>query len=92
MNPTLPASIVPSENVLVQELGGEAFLLNLDNEKYYQLCAVGTRIWELLAEHEAPQKVLAQMELEFDASAEELSQDMDELIADFLKHGLVQKG
>ena len=37
-----------SEQVLSQDVGGEAVLLDLASEQYFGLNAVGTRIWQLL--------------------------------------------
>jgi hypothetical protein len=39
-------TVVPSPEVLVQELEGEAVLLNLASERYFGLDDVGTRIWQ----------------------------------------------
>ncbi len=34
------------ENVLSQEVNGEIVLLNIENESYYSLNAVGSRMWQ----------------------------------------------
>ena len=38
------------KNVLAQELGGEVVLVNLENETYYNLNQVSSRMWQLLTE------------------------------------------
>ena len=48
---TLAHRATRSDQVLSQDLDGEAVLLDLASEQYFGLNAVGTRIWQLL---EAP--------------------------------------
>jgi coenzyme PQQ synthesis protein D (PqqD) len=49
MNPPLPARVTISPAVLCEELDGEAVLLNLDDDRFYGLDDVATRMWKLLA-------------------------------------------
>src|SRR5262249_46846096 len=43
--------LVVSKDVLVQELGGESVLLNLNGGRYFGLDEVGTRMWQWSAPH-----------------------------------------
>lgn len=45
---TLDTQLLRSDEVLCQEVGGEAVLLDLASEQYFGLDPVGTRIWELI--------------------------------------------
>ena len=45
---TLDTILTRSSEVLFQEVGGEAVLLDLASEQYFGLNPVGTRIWDLL--------------------------------------------
>ena len=45
---TLDTLLLRSDDVLFQEVGGEAVLLDLASEQYFGLDPVGTRIWELI--------------------------------------------
>jgi hypothetical protein len=40
---------IPS-NAIAQELAGEVVLVNLENESYYSLNTVGSRLWQLLTD------------------------------------------
>jgi hypothetical protein len=50
MQPRLADQITVSPEVLFQEVGGEAVLLDLKSESYFGLDDVGMRIWQLLQE------------------------------------------
>ena len=58
--------------VLFRNLDGEAVLLHLDSGKYFGLNEVGTRIWELLAEHRETGAVCRALLAEFDVPEERL--------------------
>ena len=47
---SLKSKIGVPEDVLFNDVGGEAVLLNLETGQYYGLDEVGTRMWSLLAE------------------------------------------
>ena len=80
---------IPSD-VLFQELSGESVLLNLSSGKYYGLDEVGTRIWMVLGEHPKIADALPILLEEYEVDQERLSSDMNALIEDLLKHGLLQ--
>ena len=68
------------DDVLFQELQGEAVLLNLNTGVYFGLDAIGTRIWRLLQEDGALHTVLEAMLREFDVAPEELTRDLLDLV------------
>jgi hypothetical protein len=51
MSTALPSRVDVSPNVMFQDLGDESVLLNLDNDRYYGLDDVGTKMWQMMAEH-----------------------------------------
>jgi len=83
------ATVRITPDVLHQELGGETVLLNLANESYFGLDDVGTRVWRVLAETQSATAVLTRLLGEYDVSAEQLSADVEKLIAQLLDAGLV---
>lgn len=83
------AKLVISDQVLTQELGGEAVLLDLTSGRYFGLDAVGVRVWQLLATHGALPPVLQAMEEEFDVDETTLRRDLDELLQQLVQAGLV---
>ena len=62
----LPKEVTISPDVLFQELGSETVLLDLDNELYYALDEVGTRLWQPLAENGDPAAAMARLSAEYD--------------------------
>ena len=47
---TLPARVTVSPDALFHVLKGESVLLNLQNDHYYGLDDVGTKMWQMLSE------------------------------------------
>ncbi len=70
-----------SNEVLFRELAGEAVLLDLKSQRYFGLDEVGTRIWQLLAEHRTTGPVLAAMIAEYDAEPAVLAADLETFLA-----------
>lgn len=82
--------LIPSPDVLHQELGGETVLLNLANEQYFGLDPIGTRIWQLLVQTRRADAVMAQLLQEFDVGAEQLREDLSRLLDELVQAGLVR--
>jgi hypothetical protein len=86
---TLAHHVQHSQEVLVQEVGGEAVLLDLASERYFGLDPVGARIWALLDQDQPLQEVLETLCGEYDAPRERLQEDLLELVATLADAGLV---
>ena len=86
---TLTARVRASEDVLFQALQGEAVLLNLKTGTYFGLDAVGTRIWQLLAEHEMLSEVAHVIVAEYDVTQERCASDLLQLVANLEQQGLI---
>jgi hypothetical protein len=89
MSGDLPAPVVVPAGVRFQELTGEAVLLNLDNDRYYGLDDVGTRIWQLLAEHGDIETVMTKMLAEYEVDEATLRADLQTLVKELLEAGLL---
>ncbi|MBL0141403.1 MAG: PqqD family protein [Betaproteobacteria bacterium] len=87
--PTLASRVRVADDVLFQELQGEGVLLNLNSGMYFGLDAVGTRIWQLIAEQEQLGEVARLIEEEFDVSPEQCASDLLALVAWLGSQGLV---
>lgn len=87
-NFTLKVSI--PENVLAQELNGEVVLLNMENESYYSLNPVGSRIWQLLTEQGDVETAMQQV-LQIYGVNETQQADVTILINELLDTGLLQE-
>jgi hypothetical protein len=81
--------VKPARQVLFQEIEGEMVLLDPQAERYYTLDDVGTRFWQLLAEHADMDRVVAAMLAEFDVDEATLRSDLDALMARLSAAGLV---
>jgi hypothetical protein len=79
---------IPAD-VLIQELAGEAVLLNLKTEQYFGLDPVGVRMWQLLVAEPSIQTAYERLLDEYDAEPEQLQRDLTELIEQLVAHGLV---
>lgn len=90
MSVTLPGRVEIPSDVLVQELEGEAVLLNLESERYYGFDKVGTRMWQLLAENGDVNAVFEQLLSEYAVEADVLRRDMSEWIAKLSQAGLLR--
>ena len=89
MSILLSSNISISSEVLAQEVGGETVLLDLQSESYFGLDEVGTRIWQLLQEHNELQKVFDTMLEEYDVNAKQLENDLNELLEKLLDAKLI---
>lgn len=78
------------EYVEFKELGGEAVLLNLENEMYYGLDEIGTRMYRLLTTSDSVQAAMEAILEEFDVTPEKLEEDMVKMINDLQAHGLLE--
>ena len=88
-SPTLGSQVRVNNDVLFQELQGEAVLLNLKTGFYFGLNQTGTRVWRLLEQHSELAHVLAAMLTEYEVPEERCAQDLIGLVAELEKQGLV---
>ena len=86
---TLAHRLRRSDQVMFQDVGGEAVLLDLASETYFGLNKVGTRIWELLPQHDSLSEIHATLCEEFDAPPAQIEHDLLQLAAQLAQAGLV---
>lgn len=86
---SLDATVRIPEDVVFRELDGEAVLLNLESGIYFGLDPVGTRIWQLVEEHQALRRVLAALQAEFDAPPADLEADLVRFVDQLRGKGLL---
>jgi len=77
---TLETKIHIPKDVLFREIAGEAVILNLQTGKYFGLDEVGTRMWQLLAQHNQIAPALNELTEEYDTTKDQLEHDMLELV------------
>jgi hypothetical protein len=78
-----------SPDILLQELEGEAVLLNVSDEHYFGLDDVGLRFWKMLQKHENSAEVIRQLQIEYDVAEAVLHQDLGQFIVELEKAGLL---
>lgn len=87
---TLGSILTRSDEVLFQEVGGEAVLLDLASEQYFGLDPVGTRIWDLLDGQTALDQVHATLCAEYEADPQRIGDDLLVLARALADAGLVR--
>lgn len=87
---TLAHQALPNDDVLFQEVGGEAVLLNLGSESYFGLNEVGTRVWMLLDKGNSLQDICEILCAEYDVTFEQMQSDLLSLVDEMAKASLVQ--
>jgi hypothetical protein len=78
-----------ADNVVCRNLAGESVLLNLDTGTYFGLDAVGTHLWNLVAEHGSTALAIDTLLAEYDVDASRLRKDVTALIDQLLAKGLL---
>ncbi|CAA0090334.1 Uncharacterised protein [Halioglobus japonicus] len=81
--------ITLSPKVISQELSGETVILDLESECYFGLDAVGTRIWHLIREGADVLTIYNTLLDEYNVEGEQLQADLEALLADASKRGLI---
>ena len=79
-----------AEDVVVQELDGEAVLLNMRTGIYFGLNPMGTRIWQLLSEHGEVKTVTTMLLDEYNVSEDQLRNHLSDFIEQLQSKGLVE--
>lgn len=78
------------DGVLIQELDGEAVLLNLDSGRYFGLDEVGTSMWNALARHGRVRFAYEALLAEYEVSEVQLQEELLDLIGKLAGFGLLQ--
>jgi hypothetical protein len=87
---TLTSGIRVKEKVVFRDLKGEAVLLNLETGVYFGLDSVGSRIWNLIQEHESLEKVLSILLEEYEVGKARCRKDLLEILAQMNEKGIIE--
>lgn len=80
-----------AEDVIFREVGGELMLMHLSTGYYFGLNAVGGKVWEHLQSGRATVAKIARLIADdFSMDSAEVEADVTALIADLLRHGLLE--
>lgn len=87
---TLQSEVRVADDVLFQDLEGEAVLLNLKSGVYYGLDPVGTRIWKLIEEKVGLADIVDVIVAEYDVDAGRSGADLLALVEDLVRNELIR--
>ena len=79
----------PVPDVVSRRLNDQVVLVNLRDNRIYELNRTGSRLWELLPEVDAPEELVARLRAEFDVEEAELSGEVDSVLRLLLSQGLI---
>jgi hypothetical protein len=77
-------------HVLTRRLDDELVLLNLDNECYFGLDEVSTRIWDVLSSSPSIEAGIERLLAEFEVEPQRLRADVEAFLSQLLDSGLVE--
>jgi hypothetical protein len=89
MNEPLPPAVAVPDSVLYQEVEDEAVLLNMANQQYYGLNDVGAQMWKSLAEAGTIAEAEDLLRGMYEIEQQTLRSDLETLVRDLLKVGLL---
>jgi lipoate-protein ligase B len=79
-----------AEDVLMQKVGDDAILLNLNTENYFTLDEVGTRIINTLQESDSVKQAIGKLVGIYEVDESKLTSDAIRLVEECEQHGLLQ--
>jgi hypothetical protein len=86
----LSQTVRVSPDVISQEVSAETVLLDLNSEHYFGLDEIGTRVWQLIKQHDTLAPIYHTLLEEFDVSEDTLRRDLGQLLSDIEQQGLIQ--
>lgn len=85
----MPIQIHP--RVLIQEVDGEAVLLDVDQGMYYALNEVGTRAWKYLKDTGDPEDAVKGILREYEVDEATLRTDLQAFVKELVDNGLADE-
>ena len=90
MSMELTARVRLAEDVLMQKVGDDAILLNLNTENYFSLDEVGSRIINTLQESDSVNQAVQKLVKIYDVDETKLTSDAIRLVEECEQNGLLQ--
>jgi hypothetical protein len=90
MSMELTARVRLAEDVLMQKVGDDAILLNLNTENYFALDEVGTRIIDTLQESDSVAQAVGKLVAIYEVDEGTLTKDAVRLVEECEQNGLLQ--
>lgn len=84
-----PRRVVEAPDVLLQDLEGEAVLLNLANGQYYGLDETSYHMYKTLLASDSVQAACDALEQQYAVEPARLRTDLDQFVSHLVKNGLL---
>lgn len=81
--------VIKGPDILLQDLDGEAVLLNLRNGQYYGLDEIGFHMYKILTTSDSVQAAYEVLCQEFEVAPEALKSDLEKFLSRLLENGLL---
>lgn len=75
--------------MMAADMNGETVMMDIETGMYYNLGAVGGRIWELLETPMTSAQLVEHLVAEFDVSPQQCAKDMQPFLEKMLRKGLL---
>ena len=89
---TMASQVRIPDSIAVHDLQGELLLLNPATGVCVSLDPMGTRMWQLIHDHHALDKVLDALLHEYDVTEAQCEQDLLSFMARMLEQGFIETG
>ena len=89
MSNSKSGQVMNAPDVLLQDLEGEAVLLNLVNGKYYGMDENSYHMYKTLISSSSVQEAYEALTQEYAVEPDQLKSDLDQFLAELLKNGLL---
>lgn len=77
--------------IMTADMNGDTVMMDIETGKYYNLGAVGGRIWELLENPMTVNQLADNLITEYSVSREQCISDTLPFLKDLFEHGLISK-
>ena len=77
--------------VLIQEVASEMVLLDVESGRYFELNTMGAVMLRRLQEFGEPERVIQQIQAEYDVSRVDLEKDFGRLLEQLVQQGLIEE-
>jgi hypothetical protein len=72
-----------------KEIGDQVVILHLDSGRYYSLNPTGSLVWKGILEQHSRDQILKQVCAAFDVDEEVCRKDVENLVQEFLRKGML---
>jgi len=86
------ATVTRSDRAIVEDVGGETVILDLDGDTFLRLNAAGAALWKALDEPRSIESLAAELESEFGVDSPTAVADTSAFVDDMRGRGLLSLG